>query len=139
MPRNTPPKLFLWDELHVSLYGPSDILNNSVARGCVEKLMNSFRHVVRRRMKDSRTAVLSPEALSAQGAIVKWSLRPSCYAIGRRHRKRFCRCPRVPLRSTPAYSRQLSPAVRIGRSGKYSAISEFPLSKLRGAFAIFAR
>ncbi len=52
MPRKTPPKLILWDELHVSLYGPSDILNNSVARGCVEKLMNSFCHVVRRTMKD---------------------------------------------------------------------------------------
>ena len=53
MPRKPPPaKLILWDELHVSLYGPSDIRNNSVARGCVQDLLNSFRHVVRTRMKD---------------------------------------------------------------------------------------
>ena len=117
MPRKTPPKLILWDELHVSLYGPYDIRNNSVARGCVQNLMNSFRHVVRTTHESSRTAVLSPEALSAQGAIVKRSLRPSCYAIGRRHRKRFCRCPRVPLRSTPALQpTTFLPAVRIGRA-----------------------
>ena len=53
MPRKIPStKLILWDETHVSLYGPSDIRNNNVARGSVEKLMNSFRHVVRKCMKD---------------------------------------------------------------------------------------
>ncbi len=53
MPRKPLPEtLILWDELHISLYGPSDIRNNSVARRCVEDLMNGFRHVVRQCMKD---------------------------------------------------------------------------------------
>jgi len=53
MQRNIPStKLVLWDELHVSLYGPSDIGNNSVVRRRVEALMISFRHVVRNCMKD---------------------------------------------------------------------------------------
>src|SRR5208337_3218909 len=39
IPRKPPSmKLILWDELHVSIYGPSDIRNNSVARECVENL-----------------------------------------------------------------------------------------------------
>jgi hypothetical protein len=56
MPRKT-PSLVLWDELHISLYGPSDIRNNSVARRGVEKLMTSFRHVIRECMKDCRRQV----------------------------------------------------------------------------------
>jgi len=48
-----PPPLVLWDELHVSIYGPSDIRNDSVARGRVQDLMNSFRHGVRKCMKES--------------------------------------------------------------------------------------
>jgi hypothetical protein len=53
MPRKTPStKMILWDELHVSLYGPSDIRNDCAARGNVEKLMNSFGHVVGECMKD---------------------------------------------------------------------------------------
>ena len=53
MSRKPPPaKLVLWDELHVSLYGPSNMRNNGVARRGVEKLMARFRHVVRRCMKD---------------------------------------------------------------------------------------
>ncbi len=53
MPRKPPPaKLVLWDELHVSLYGPADIRNDSVARRGVEKLMTRFGHVIRGCMKD---------------------------------------------------------------------------------------
>jgi hypothetical protein len=53
MPKKIPPaKLVLWDELHVSLYGPSDIRNNSVARRGVKKLMTSFRRVITECMKD---------------------------------------------------------------------------------------
>ncbi|HVN82236.1 MAG TPA: hypothetical protein VMW38_24845 [Terriglobia bacterium] len=55
MPRTTPStKLVLWDELHISLYGPSDIRNDSVARRGVEKLMASFGHVIRKCMRDCR-------------------------------------------------------------------------------------
>jgi hypothetical protein len=53
MPRKTPStKLVLWDELHVSLYGPSNIRNNSVARRSVENLMGGFGQAVKECMKD---------------------------------------------------------------------------------------
>jgi hypothetical protein len=53
MPRKTPStKLILWDELHVSLYGPSDIQNERGVRGSVRDLMISFGAVVRKCMKD---------------------------------------------------------------------------------------
>ena len=59
MPRKIPSrKLILWDELHVSLYGPTDIRNDSVARRCVGKLMTSIGHVIGECMKDR--AKLSP-------------------------------------------------------------------------------
>jgi hypothetical protein len=53
MPTKPPStKLILWDELHVSLYGPSEIPNNRVVRGCVRDLMKSFGEVLRKCMKD---------------------------------------------------------------------------------------
>ena len=53
MPRKTPStKLILWDELHVSLYAPSDIQNDRVVRSHARDLMNSFGEVVRKCMKD---------------------------------------------------------------------------------------
>ena len=53
MPSKTPStKLILWDELHVSLYGPADIQNDRAVRGCVQDLMNSFGEVIRNCMKD---------------------------------------------------------------------------------------
>jgi hypothetical protein len=53
MPRKTPSKkLILWDDLHVSLYGPSDIQNDRAVRGCVRDLMSSFGEVIRKCMKD---------------------------------------------------------------------------------------
>ena len=53
MPRKTPStKLILWDELHLSLYGPADIRNDRGVRGCVRDLMKSFGEMVRKCMKD---------------------------------------------------------------------------------------
>jgi len=53
MPRKTAStKLILWDELHVSLYGPSDIRNDTGVRGCVRDLMINFGEIVRKCMKD---------------------------------------------------------------------------------------
>jgi len=51
MPRKTPP-LVLWDELHVSLYGPSDIRNNRTIRRRVNNLIDSFGGVIRKCMRD---------------------------------------------------------------------------------------
>ena len=53
MPRKTPPtKLILWDELHVSLYGPGDIHVDRAVRRHVRDLLDSFGEVVRQCMKD---------------------------------------------------------------------------------------
>ena len=72
MPRKTPStKLFLWDEIHVSLHGPSGIRNNIVARRNVEKWMNSFRHVIRECMKDR------PRHASGKDGIVNTALQNS--------------------------------------------------------------
>ena len=53
MPRKTPStKLILWDDLHVSLYGPSDIHDDRAVRRHVRDLLDSFGEVVRKCMKD---------------------------------------------------------------------------------------
>ena len=53
MPRNTPStKLILWDELHVSLYGPSDIQHDRAVRSSVRDLMINFGEIVRKCMKE---------------------------------------------------------------------------------------
>ena len=53
MPTKTPStKLILWDDLHVSLYGPADIQNDRTVRRHARDLMNSFAEIVRKCMKD---------------------------------------------------------------------------------------
>ena len=53
MPRKTPStKLILWDDLHVSLYGPSDLQNEKAVRRRVRDLIKSFGEIVRKCMKD---------------------------------------------------------------------------------------
>jgi len=53
MPRKTPSKrLILWDGLHVSLYGPSDIRNARAVRGSVRDLLKGFGEVVTKCTKD---------------------------------------------------------------------------------------
>jgi hypothetical protein len=53
MPRKPPSTtLILWDELHVSLYGPSDMRNDRAIQRSVRDLMNSFGEVVRECMRD---------------------------------------------------------------------------------------
>jgi hypothetical protein len=47
-----PAKLMFWDDLHVSIYGPSDVQNYRVARRRVEALMSNFCKVIRECMKD---------------------------------------------------------------------------------------
>lgn len=52
MPRKTPTaNLVFWDELHVSLYGPSNVENYRMTRRHVEALLNSFGKVIRECMK----------------------------------------------------------------------------------------
>ena len=53
MPRKTPStKLILWDDLHVSVYGPYDIHDDRAVRRRVRDLMNSFGKVIRQCMRD---------------------------------------------------------------------------------------
>jgi hypothetical protein len=53
MPANMPStKPILWDDLHISLYGPAYIRNDRAVRSCVRTLMKNFGEIVRKCMKD---------------------------------------------------------------------------------------
>ena len=70
MPRKTlSTKLILWDELHLSLYGPSDIQNDRAVRRHVRDLMKNFGEIVRKCMKDraGQIPILNRFRIKVQG------------------------------------------------------------------------
>jgi hypothetical protein len=50
--KTKPKKRILWDDLHVSVYGPRSLQHNKSVRGCVEDLTCTFALVIKQCLKD---------------------------------------------------------------------------------------